>query len=392
MIVAEAEARLAAFFASLPLDAFFAAVGDHRSIDLHDGGQHPRGTLLGHDPVSAILAAFATHAAKLDCHSSAPLGPPPGPQSVADATAFRAMIDAHHERGYTVRVPDADALSPKLQELARALEILLHVPVSSSVFWSRASARAKIHFDNNDNISVQLAGRKRWFVSTDPSPLLHSDRSRSDPEPNLDHHRVIDVEPGDLVYIPRGLPHATESTADSIHVSILFTPLTWREAVIAAVDHFADLARPLRATAATRIAGASGLGGAMGPTVEEAVGRLLAGLRQPGFLETALSKRSSEAIGALARRVPQTSPLLLTGATRVRHARLAAMHHFDTGAGFDLGVPGGHVMLHTAAGPALEFIAATQGFAVRDVPGLPAEHRTALIDRLIVAGLLEADV
>lgn len=389
MIAADAERRLGAFFAPLPLDAFFGAVGEHRSIDLHDDAQHPRATLLGADPVAAILAAFATHAGKLDCHSPAPLGPPPGPKAVGDADEFRALIDAYHDRNYTVRVPDAHMLSPALREVTRALEILTQVPVDSSVFWSRAQARAKIHYDNNDNISVQLAGRKRWFIATDPTPLHHSQRGRGDPEPTLDRHRVVDVEPGDLVYIPRGLAHATESTADSIHASILFTPLTWREAVIAAVDHFADLARPMRATAATRIAGLDGLGSALAPGIDEAVARLLAGIRQPGFVEMALAKRSSQAIGALVRHVPQTASPPLTGATRVRHSPLAALHHFDTGAGLDVAVPGGHIMLHAAAGPALAFVAATPAFAIGDMPGLPVEHCVALAERLIVAGLLE---
>lgn len=393
MIVSEAESVVRAMLAPLMLESFFDAVRASKPIEQAGGPSHPRAALLGADPQATLLAAFATHAPILDCHAIAPDGPPPGPTVVADAAAFRALIDRYHDRGYTVRIPEVRALASPLLSFTRALEALIAQPVEASVFWSRAGARAKIHYDNNDNITVQLVGRKRWYISTDPAGLQNAWGDVAEPLPHLERHSVLDVEPGDLHYVPRGTPHSVESTTDSLHVSILFTPLTLRSAIIAALDHASDVARPYRVTAASRLAGYSGLGAALGPGIIAGLTHLVEQCRQPGFVDTALAKRIGRGIGDLTRLTPvTTTPSPLTSASRVRHAPLSTMYLRNAGEVVDLALPGGHVSIHAGAAPALAFIAATPSFAIGQLPGLAPEVGIALVERLVSAGLLEAEI
>jgi hypothetical protein len=390
MILSEAESVVGAMLAPLTVDSFFDFVRASTPTEQAGDPAHSRAALLGPDPEAALLAAFATHAPILDCHAIAPAGPPPGPAAVANATAFRALIHAYHDRGYTVRIPEVRALAAPLLTFTRALEALICQPVEVSAFWSRAGARAKIHYDNNDNITVQLVGRKRWYVSTDPAGLQNAWLQVGEPLPHLERHKVTDAAPGDLIYIPRGTPHSVDSTTDSLHISILFTPLTVRTAIMAALDHLSDLSRPYRTTAAARVAGAKGQGVVLGPGIVAGLETLIAQCHDSAFAEAALAKRASLMVGKLERLTPATAAQHLTPASRVRHTPLSTAYLRDAGSVVDLALPGGHISIHAGAARALAFVAATTDFAIRDLPDLAPEVGVALVERLVAAGWLEA--
>ena len=160
--------------------------------------------------------------------------PPPQARAVSTSDEFLKVIESFHDRGYTVRVPESLPLSPKLQRSPAR---------SNACFISRLAAR----------YSGAGPAQRRPFITTSATISSSSSRaanggsSRSDPPglqnnwqqvgeplPHLQRHRVVDVEPGDLIYIPRGTPHTVELTTDSLHLAILFVPLTLRDAIIAA--------------------------------------------------------------------------------------------------------------------------------------------------------------
>jgi hypothetical protein len=225
----QAEAILRDFFAPASLDDFLAALGRH-SFDVPAGPGDVRRKLFGDEPKETLLAGYDSHATQLKSYGLAPPLPPPATRPASSPQDFRALIKSFHEREYTVRIPDVIPLSPRLQEVARALETLLHQPVQAAAFWSKAEAKAIVHYDNRDNIAVQLEGKKRWFISTDPPGLQNNWKQVGEPVPQLTRYRVVDAEAGDLIYIPRGTPHTVESTSESLHLAMLFVPTTVREA------------------------------------------------------------------------------------------------------------------------------------------------------------------
>jgi len=381
MIVQEAEAILGEILDPLPVETFLGALG-RGSLDSLGGPGHPRAKLLGDDPARTILGAFATHSARLDCHGVKPSGPPPGPRQAEGPDAFLELIRAYHERGYTVRVPEMVELSPPLRRLARALELLLHQPVDASLFWSKAGAGAIVHYDRRDNLVVQLEGRKRWYVSTDPPGLQNDWKHIGEPLPNLDRHRVIDVGPGDLLYIPRGTPHTVDSVSESLHLAVLFVPTTLRDVLIAAIDHLSDSDRSLRETAARDVAPGQAVQG---------LERLIAKCRQGGFVEAAMDHRSSRFVGGLpALAKPNPAPSLSADAL-VRHAPLALFHLRRTGDWLDFALPGDRLAVHPGVEEELRFIRDRTEFRIRDIPGASSiEVRVALVVRLVAAGVLEA--
>ncbi|MEA3051734.1 MAG: bifunctional lysine-specific demethylase and histidyl-hydroxylase [Sphingomonadales bacterium] len=386
MNIGEAEAILKDVLEPLPLETFFQALG-RTVLRLSGSTDHTRATLLGEDPVGAVLGAYATHADRLDCHGVAPELPPPGPRKVGGASEFRKLIEDYHERDYTVHIPEVISLSPALQRFARALELLLHQPIDVSLFWSKAGAGAIVHYDNRDNLVFQLQGRKRWFVSSDEPGLQNNWRHVEEPLPHVQRHRVFDVGPGDCLYIPRGTPHTVESETESLHLAVLFVPTTLRDAVIAAVDYISDSDRAFRETAVQRADGdLDGLSSQMVSGLE----RLIAKCRSGDFVEAAMQHRSSRFVGDLPALSRPRAVATVSPDSLIRHAPLAISHYRRAGERLDFSLPGDHIAIHPGVEEELRFIQATNEFRIRDIPGASAiEVRVALVSRLIAAGLLE---
>jgi hypothetical protein len=387
MIYEQAEALLTETFAPLSTDAFFGAIGKS-CLESHDGPEHARRYLFGDDPRKTILNSFATHASNLDSHATAPTQAPPAATSVSSAEDFAALIRTFHQRGYTVRVPDVVPLAPKLRLFTRALEYMLRQPVNASVFWSAAGAQAIIHYDRPHNLIIQLEGRKRWYISTEPAGLQNQWTQIGEPPPSLQNHSVVDVEPGDLIYIPGGTPHTVESTTESLHLAIVFPPVTVREAIIAAVDFLSDNDRSFRETAAGRVQDVDY--GDLSKQVLDGLNRLMSQSRSGDFLKAAMELRSSRITADLPALDKPSVPASVTRDTIVRQSPLAISELRHSFTSLDFSQPGARIAIHAGVEPELRFITSTETFRIADVPGASGEEvKIALVKRLIDTGFLE---
>jgi ribosomal protein L16 Arg81 hydroxylase len=253
--------------------------------------------------------------------------------------------------------------------------------------------RAPVHYDDHDLLIVQLAGTKRWYVANRPSELFNTWPGISGNPPDLGSHDVVDVAPGDLMYLPRGTFHTVDSDAFSIHLALGFTPLTVREALIAALDHLSDVDRASRETVGGRLAwqlNGAGVEALTAPTVQ-AVQRLAEAVRAPGFFSNALQRRSSRAISGLAALPRPAAAPALDLDTALRRADLATCHLTANAETIDVAYPGGHLYLHRGAEAAVLFVAETPRFRVRDIPGLSDEARLALATRFVQVGFLQVE-
>jgi hypothetical protein len=386
MIYEQAEALLAQVLTPLTTDQFFDSVG-RACFNLKGSPAHPRRQLFGDDPKRTMLSGFLTHSTRLDWHSKTATQPPPTPRAASSADEFMQLIKSFHERDYTVRIPDVIPLSPELQHFTRALEFMLRKPVEASVFWSAAGGQAIVHYDKPDNLIIHLEGKKRWLISTDPPGRQNKWSQVGEAKPSLERHTVIDVEPGDLIYIPGGTPHTVESTTESLHLAIVFEPITVREAIIAAVDYLSDNDRAFREPVVGRVQDVDleRLAG----QVAGGIGRLLTHSHSKDFLKAAMDLRSSRMTADL----PASQKAPSKGVSRetlVRHSPLAISYLRPSLTSLDFSVPGEHIAVHRGVEPELQYIASTDSFRVADVPGASGEEvKIALVTRLIESGFLE---
>jgi ribosomal protein L16 Arg81 hydroxylase len=111
--------------------------------------------------------------------------------------------------------------------------------VLASLFFTPAGGGAVPHFDKNENFTIQLTGAKRWQVGEAPmvacapdgytlgsstitpalAPLLAG--ARRPPE------RTVDLEPGTLLYVPRGTVHHTGAGEPSWSLNLSYSPSMW---------------------------------------------------------------------------------------------------------------------------------------------------------------------
>jgi bifunctional lysine-specific demethylase and histidyl-hydroxylase MINA len=391
MTYREAFIRLQQFLAPLSPEEFFdrTLAGGFRKVDGDPAA--PRTTLLGSDPRE--LLAGATHLApKLTFHSVNSTGSAPSLGSVTDAADFRQRIDESHARNYSVRFPELRPLSDSLDQLARTLEMLLQTPVTASASWSGGGMRGPVCCDDHDLIVVQLFGGKRWHVSSKPSELNNTWRGILEAPPELGPHQTVDVRPGDLLYFPRGTLHTVGSDEESLHLSIGFTPLTVRDAVIAALDHLSDLDRGWRMSFGGPLAlllRGPGLERFNAPTTEAAT-NLAAACKMPGFLASALQARSSRAVAALKPLpAPQTMPVVDLNSELVQSA-MAFCQLTGGPERIDVSYPGGHIYVQRGEQQSLEHIVNTPRFRVRDIPGEVGDDvRVSLARRFVEIGYLE---
>jgi bifunctional lysine-specific demethylase and histidyl-hydroxylase MINA len=392
MMFQEAQSTLEEFLRPVTLEEFLERMllGGFRRID-GAGTTSSRTGLLGADPESVLLNAYHL-APQLTFHSANAAGAPPSLAGVAGAADFQQRIAQFHARNYSVRFPDLRPLSRPLDELARALEMLLLQPVTASAFWSRGGMRAPVHYDDHDLLVVQLRGTKRWYVSSGPSDLNNTWQRIPESAPALGPHHTVDVKPGDLMYLPRGTYHSVDSDSGSLHVSIGFTPLTLREAVIAALDHLSDLDRGWRTSAGAQFAvqmRSSGLE-RMSPLVVQAASNLLAACRTPGFLTSALQLRASRNVAALTELPADANAAPVSLDTELVQGRLAFCQLTASPERIDVSYPGGHLYIHRGAQSAIEFMVNTPRFRVRDLPGqIGDDIRVSLATSFLRIGFLE---
>ncbi|MBV9842472.1 MAG: hypothetical protein JOY99_13240 [Sphingomonadaceae bacterium] len=392
MFLTDAQRLVGALLAPLPLAAFMARLAEGRAYKIDGPGDPARIALLGAEPGELLLGHHAHLADRLTFHAIAPSGPPPAIGPAPDERAFRDRIAAFHARGYSVRFPELRPLSPPLDRTARAFEVLLHQPVSASAFWSRSALRAPVHYDEHDIVAVQLRGTKTWHLSQGPSPLCTGWQSIPGPLPMLGAAISVTMRPGDVLYVPRGLPHTVDGAGESLHVAIGFTPLTVRDAVIALVDQLSESERGFRATIGGDLALRLLRGEAAGlmPPVANAVTKLREAAGSAPYFAAALQRRSARAIGALDGFSAQPDAPAIGLDTELRPRDLAFCHLSANADTIDLSYPGGHIYVHRGAQESLVYIINAHRFRVRDIPGAIADDvRLALADRLLRAGYLE---
>jgi len=84
-----------------------------------------------------------------------------------------------------------------------------------------------LHYDDTDGVILQVEGRKNWVIEREPviNPVVGLPALRGGDDAGI----VLDIElePGDLLFVPAGYRHRCESrSARSLHLGFAFYPLT----------------------------------------------------------------------------------------------------------------------------------------------------------------------
>lgn len=151
----------------------------------------------------------------------------------------RVQAMSLYRMGLTVQFEDIVPFVAPTAEALRQLEAELGLArgaARASVFASPRADGLSEHFDAQDLFSIQLKGSKRFRIApvrelrypcgtqfvpgTEPFDFLYPQVEQGFPDPDNAEFTTVDMQPGSVLFLPRGTWHATESGGDSLSVSI----------------------------------------------------------------------------------------------------------------------------------------------------------------------------
>ncbi len=145
-----------------------------------------------------------------------------------DEAGFAALPD---DSPWTLLVQDVDKYVPELARLLAAFQFLPAWRIDDvMVSFANPGGSVGPHTDQYDVFLLQVAGRRRWQYGA--APVAHAAlipdselRILSDFEPECD----VVLEPGDVLYLPPGMPHWGTAVDDCITYSIGFHAPSYSE-------------------------------------------------------------------------------------------------------------------------------------------------------------------
>lgn len=282
---------------------------------------------------------------------------------------------------------------PPVTALCRALEALLGHPVQANAYLTPPGNRGlAVHHDTHDVLAVQLAGEKHWVVH-EPAVVAPLSSHRWSHEEHTPGPLVLDttLRAGDVLYLPRGTPHAAETTdAVSLHLTIGIRSITWFDVLQRVVAEAADEPRFRESLPPGFADDPDGLAAALQPVLKEAAA-WLADRDVAAVAEREVARahdgRAPDLRGQLARvlALDEIAPDSLVMRRSDAGARLRVD---DDRLVIDL--PDREVRLPVDARPAIEVLLAGEPVRVDDLPGLDAPSRVVLARRLVREGMLLA--
>ena len=130
-------------------------------------------------------------------------------------------------QGMTLTINGAHKKIPKLRQFCSALEGELQFKLRTNLYITPPQAQGLApHYDEHDVFILQITGAKEWKLYHSPLELPSHLRDQ-----NIGRHQVdepeltVTLQPGDLLYIPRGIVHQAASLeTTSIHASLGLYP------------------------------------------------------------------------------------------------------------------------------------------------------------------------
>jgi lysine-specific demethylase/histidyl-hydroxylase NO66 len=135
-----------------------------------------------------------------------------------------------YRNGATIVLGTVNLLLPRLHEVCKDIETELGHPVDANIYVAPPDTRAfDVHCDAQDILVIQVHGTKRWHLYDEivPNPGGGTVVSGLDPDAPSS---VCELYEGDLLYVPRGMPHLVRTTgSSSVHVTISVNTMTWAD-------------------------------------------------------------------------------------------------------------------------------------------------------------------
>lgn len=169
--------------------------------------------------------------------------------------ADKGAVARAFQEGATLILPQLHARVPELADFCRGLEAVFSAHVQTNIYLTpQGSQGFQTHYDNHCVFILQVEGVKRWRLYDSPTGIpFRGERFTPGQYAPGEVREEFLLEPGDILYVPRGMMHDAISEPDhaSLHVTTGIITKTWADFVLEAVSETAlksdDLRRALPA-------------------------------------------------------------------------------------------------------------------------------------------------
>lgn len=133
--------------------------------------------------------------------------------------------------GYSILVNGIQRFWSPIKMLLEKLRNDISHNVSANLYLTPENEKAfSPHYDSHDVFALQISGEKHWILYDDvhfKTPLLNSYQPTFQRE-QLTGAREITMRAGDILYMPRGVPHEAYTTdKSSMHITIGVQSIQW---------------------------------------------------------------------------------------------------------------------------------------------------------------------
>ena len=152
-------------------------------------------------------------------------------------------IAEHYMRGATIILPHLHDSLLNLGEFCRSLEEVFSCHVQTNIYLTPSGNQGfPPHYDNHDVFVMQIGGAKAWRLYGVPieTPYRGEQFVAGRHQPG-EVTREFTLNPGDCVYIPRGLMHDAENVGDepSLHTTVGLITKTWADLLLESISELA---------------------------------------------------------------------------------------------------------------------------------------------------------
>ncbi len=137
-----------------------------------------------------------------------------------------AVIDETLEDGYSIVVNWMQFRWPAVAQLAEAFDAVFGHQTNVNLYHTPGNEQAfPLHYDETDVFVLQLSGSKVWKLHEPALAFARTDEKRLSDQA-LQEFGVVkeeEMNPGDMLYIPRGVPHTARNLradAPSSHLTV----------------------------------------------------------------------------------------------------------------------------------------------------------------------------
>ncbi|MHB1561341.1 MAG: cupin domain-containing protein [Isosphaeraceae bacterium] len=391
---------LGALLAPVGVEDFFRDHWEKQPLLLNRGATGAYAGLLSRRDVEHVIAftrpkfvdagAFASEAPRGSTVVQGWLAERP----VRDGIIYPGLDDLRrvYAQGKTVVIMTMQQRWMPIAAVCRSLEGVFHCPVHANLYMTPKGAQGfAAHYDPHEVFVLQLEGTKHWRLHGCARPLPLEDERFDAARDRLGSPTEVHLEPGDLLYLPRGFVHeAFTSESASMHLTIGVNVFRWADLLHEAVDLLARQDERLRAALPP--------GAFRGPDLPEAFVERFRELTEVfargADVEASFRRLGDRFFGGLPA-LPDDSlddradPEEIGLDTELRRRPGLICRVVRDGKWVSIAFPGGSVGGPLRIAAALQFVAETERFAVRDLPGdLGPDAKLVLARRLLREGLL----